>query len=78
MNYIKLLEAQNKHRGAELCAYSATLTDIRQYLLSEKFHADPTVQVSDVLRRLEDGLRYNRDLLECDRLEAEARPNHAS
>jgi hypothetical protein len=56
MNYIKKLEASN-------CAYTEQVLDARDclenfraYLQSSKFHEDTTVQVQDVLNRLE-GLR---------------------
>ena len=53
MNYIKRLEADNKRRGKMIDAMEAELMDLRRYLTSEKFHEDPTVQVQDVLNRLE-------------------------
>jgi len=37
----------------EIAKADDDINDLRAYLLSDKFHADPTVQVSDVLRRLE-------------------------
>ena len=37
----------------EIAKADDDLKDLRSYLLSDKFHADSTVQVSDVLRRLE-------------------------
>ena len=37
----------------EIARASEALDDLKTYLLSEKFHQDPTVQVRDVLRRLE-------------------------
>ena len=37
----------------EITRANEALDDLKAYLLSEKFHQDPTVQVSDVLRRLE-------------------------
>lgn len=37
----------------EIARASEALDDLKTYLLSEKFHNDPTVQVRDVLRRLE-------------------------
>ena len=53
MNYIKKLEASN-------CAYTEQVLDARDclenfraYLQSSKFHEDPTIQVQDVLNRLE-------------------------
>jgi hypothetical protein len=44
----KLLELK-----IEITRASEALDDLKTYLLSEKFHNDPTVQVHDVLRRLE-------------------------
>ena len=43
---------------SEVCGYclnplEAKVKDLKSYLLSEKFHKDTTVQVNDVLRRLE-------------------------
>jgi hypothetical protein len=53
MNYIKKLEVCN-------CAYTEQVMDARDclenfraYLQSSKFHEDPTIQVQDVLNRLE-------------------------
>jgi hypothetical protein len=37
----------------EIARANDSLDDLKAYLLSEKFHQDPTVQVRDVLRRLE-------------------------
>ena len=55
------------HTG--LAALQFALDDLRQYLLSPKFSAEPTVQVRDVLTRLEQ-LRYRAD--EQGRQDAEA------
>lgn len=38
----------------EITKANEALDDLKTYLLSEKFHSDPTVQVRDVLRRLEE------------------------
>lgn len=37
---------------AREAAWRQGIEDLMAYLLSEKFHTDPTVQVADVLRRL--------------------------
>jgi len=37
----------------EITKANQALDDLKTYLLSEKFHNDTSVQVSDVLRRLE-------------------------
>ena len=37
----------------EIAKADDALDDLRSYLLSDKFHGDSTVQVSDVLHRLE-------------------------
>ena len=58
MNYIKRLEQQNRRLLSEVCAYENTLNDLRSYLLSDKFKSDPTVQVLDVLHRIESGLHF--------------------
>ena len=64
MNYIKMLESSNRTKGSEICAYAGAIQDLREYLLSGKFHNDPTVQVRDVLHRLDQGLDHYRRLLE--------------
>ena len=37
----------------EIAQADDDLNDLRSYLLSDKFHDDPTVQTADILRRLE-------------------------
>ena len=58
MNYIKRLERDNLVRAAEMVGLRSGLTDLKVYLTSAKFHNDPTVQVADVLRRLEEAERF--------------------
>ena len=41
------------------------LNDLKSYLLSEKFHANPTVQIHDVLRRLENVKLTDYPFLRC-------------
>jgi hypothetical protein len=62
-NYIKHL--QGIQRDAHFLGDQAQteLDDLVNYLLSSKFHTDPTVQVKDVLRRLEPVRSALTDLL---------------
>lgn len=38
--------------AAREAAFRLGIEELMTYLLSDKFHADPTVQVADVLRRI--------------------------
>lgn len=60
MNYIAKLQSQVAERDADTAAYDATLRDLRVYLMSDKFHNDPTVQVRDVLHRIDQGFHHYR------------------
>ena len=53
MNYIHRLEDEVAALRAELMGLRSGLQDLKGYLVSEKFHVDPTVQVRDMLTRLE-------------------------
>ena len=53
MNYIKRMESENKVLWDQLAAIRIELTDLERYLTSEKFREDSTVQVRDVLNRLQ-------------------------
>jgi hypothetical protein len=61
VNYIKRLESERAEAVAKVEARDAAIAELRSYLLSSKFHEDPTVQVRDVLTRLEDGIRFEED-----------------
>lgn len=61
VNYIHKLQAEAAAAKLETEARDATLADLRRYLLSPKFHTDTTVQVRDVLHRIEQGLQYHRE-----------------
>ena len=63
MNYIKRLENENKEVRVELCGLRCGLSDLKSYLQSSKFWNDTTVQVNDVLLRLEEAERKSMDLL---------------
>lgn len=63
MNYITQLENELKEVRAELCGLKCGLSDLSVYLMSSKFHEDPTVQVSDVLRRIADAKSLSDRLL---------------
>ena len=54
MNYIKRLEKENKELRDTLRGRELAELELRTYLLSSKFHSDPTVQVQDVLNRLDE------------------------
>jgi hypothetical protein len=56
MNYIKKLELDNRRRAKVIDAMESELGDLRRYLTSAKFHEDPTVQVQDVLNRMDNVL----------------------
>ena len=64
MNYIKRLEHENAQKAAMICMYAAVIQDLREYLALPKFHNDTTVQVQDILSRLQDYEHYYRTLLE--------------
>ncbi len=53
MNYIKRIEAENQEVRAREVQNAAVLQEILRYLMSSKFYQDPTVQVRDVLTRME-------------------------
>ena len=53
MNYIKKLEVCNCAYTEQVMDARDNLENLRAYLQSEKFHQDTTVQVQDVLNRLE-------------------------
>lgn len=62
MNYIKRLENENRVLGAELVALKTGLGDLRSYLESQKFYEETTVQVRDVLHRIEEIFSFSKDL----------------
>ena len=53
MNYITRLQTEVEALQDELAAHRERIQELRGYLLSEKFDVDPTVQVRDVLYRLD-------------------------
>lgn len=48
------LSQENRDLKIQIMDAHQALTELRTYLLSSKFHRDSTVQVTDVLRRLEE------------------------
>lgn len=54
MNYIHKLQGQVKALRADKAQAQDVLTDLVSYLTSPKFHQDTTVQVNDVLTRIQD------------------------
>ena len=63
MNYIKRLECELNEARTELTGLKCGLNDLQSYLHSEKFHVDTTVQVDDVLRRLQEAFNLSSNLL---------------
>jgi hypothetical protein len=53
-NYIFTLKDAVAVKDAEIQAYKDGIVDLSVYLTSSKFSIDTTVQVADVLRRLQD------------------------
>jgi len=53
-NHIHKLEDELSEAQEELRGLREGLQDLRRYLTTPKFHEDPTVQVRDVLNRLQD------------------------
>jgi hypothetical protein len=53
MNHIERLTRDSAELIAKAHQASTELTDLYVYLTSSKFYEDPTVQVSDVMRRTE-------------------------
>lgn len=62
-NYIKRLEAENKLKAVEICGLRSSIQDLMTYLHSPKFHNDSTVQVSDIIHRLQEGENRTQDLI---------------
>jgi len=56
MNYIKQLQKEAKERQAEIIELRNTFTDIKVYLDSSKYSADPYVNKSDIILRINEGL----------------------
>lgn len=52
MNYIKQLQADKSEAEIRLARWHEGVIILKQYLTSDKFYNDPTVQVSDILRRI--------------------------
>ena len=53
MNHIKKLEVVAASYTEQILDARDCLNNLRAYLQSDKFHNDPTIQVQDVLNRLE-------------------------
>jgi hypothetical protein len=54
MNYIKLLESQIEDKNARLTEYASFMMELQIYLQSPKFHNDNTVNVNDILHRIQE------------------------
>jgi len=53
MHWITKLKINQRIQAAYLIGLREGLDDLRSYLLSDKFHRDTTVQVQDVLNRID-------------------------
>lgn len=53
MNYIKRLELENQALRQEKQEAKNMIHDLQRYLVSPKFHQDTTVQVQDVMNRIQ-------------------------
>lgn len=52
-SYIEKLQEENLERARKIESALLSVNEIRSYLLSSKFHEDTTVQVRDILLRLD-------------------------
>ena len=52
-NYILRLQMAVRFQHERITEIQSTYNELISYLLSSKFHNDPTVQVADVLRRIQ-------------------------
>jgi len=52
-SYIEKLQDENLERARKIESALLSVNEIRAYLLSSKFHEDTTVQVRDILLRLD-------------------------
>lgn len=52
-SYIEKLQDENLERARKIESALLEVNEIRSYLLSSKFHEDTTVQVRDILLRLD-------------------------
>lgn len=53
VNYIKRLELENQALRQEKQEAANMIKDLQRYLVSPKFHQDTTVQVQDVMNRIQ-------------------------
>jgi hypothetical protein len=54
LNYIKLLETQTEDLSLRLTDYALFMMELQIYLQSPKFHNDNTVNVNDILYRIQE------------------------
>jgi len=54
LNYIKLLETQTEDLSLRLTDYALFMMELQMYLQSPKFHNDNTVNVNDILYRIQE------------------------
>lgn len=58
MHYSTKLQAEVDHKDAQIASLLGELQNMRDFLQSEKFRVDPTIQTSDVMAML-DSIRSN-------------------
>jgi hypothetical protein len=67
MNIIVKLQANEKVYNESLNQVQNSLNEIKRYLLSPKFHQDTTVQVGDILLRIDElESAYNNVLINIE------------
>jgi len=54
LNYIKLLETQTEDLSLRLTDYALFMMELQIYLQSPKFHDDNTVNVNDIILRIQE------------------------
>ena len=62
MNYIYRLEDELKEIRSEFTGLKCGISDLVKYLQSSKFHNDTTVQIDDVIRRIEEARKLSERL----------------
>lgn len=70
VHWTKKREAERRVVGARAVGFRSGIDDLVNYLMLPKFHSDTTVQVGDVLLRIEEAYRlanqYERDQMETE------------
>lgn len=64
MKYINKLQYENKKQAAEIVGLKAMIQNIKEYLQSEKFWIDNSVNVNDILSRIQEGENFTQLLID--------------